>query len=283
MPLRYLEPVELGAAQSNRSTVRSRVRQEQDHAVEPAVAQLQLRSAHDRLRVAQPGLRPDADRPAVLRNHGVPCADVARNGQGHLGPPSDGRGEATPEPAEERDVAGVPDRVPARVVADREVQADDHPHPCQLPDGCAAHATTLQAGDGRVGDAAARGHLFLTEARRQPRQTQLAGRFTGRTVGKPVGPVKASFGGWHGRQDADRSLPVAYLPVVHAATNPAHEPGEVGPFVHRAHTRDTERALVRRAVHVEHNFGRCDGLVRPFVHPAHRSHAFGSHGEAARP
>ena len=77
---------------------------------------------------------PHADPPACATDESVPRTQVAGDRQRHFGSPAERAMDVLPEPAEERDVRAIADRLAGRIGARRDLQPDDRQEPAEPGD-----------------------------------------------------------------------------------------------------------------------------------------------------
>jgi hypothetical protein len=81
---------EVGSFPAHEVAVQPRVSDQQQHAVQPAIAKLQIEPSRERLEVPRRGLRFDTESPTRPSNGRVPRPRVADDREGNLGRPAEG-------------------------------------------------------------------------------------------------------------------------------------------------------------------------------------------------
>lgn len=128
-------------------TVMTGVEEQQDQAVDIAVAELRGQAALEGLPIARASFGLDANAPPSTGHDCVPCSEVAVIGERDLGPEAQGAVEACPEAVEQPRVGGVADRFTDRKDPQAEAQTDRRQQACQLMEG---HIRSKSAFDSAV-------------------------------------------------------------------------------------------------------------------------------------
>ena len=131
-------------------TVRCCVRDKDDDSCHPSVALFEQDPTLDSLDIEEPRLGLDSDLIVGLADHGIPCPQVTRQWEWHLGLPRRSRGQSSAKATEESYVRRVADGITARVDAHDKIQTERRREPTDHVDGHARKPPALDPTDGRV-------------------------------------------------------------------------------------------------------------------------------------
>jgi hypothetical protein len=115
-------------------TVRPRVRHDEHHSFEPAVAQLQAKAALERLDVSEAGFGLHSQRSVAERRDTVPGATIAGDREWHLGAPSRIGWEARAKSLQEGELRGIAHWVTVGVRSHHEPEANSGTGAAELID-----------------------------------------------------------------------------------------------------------------------------------------------------
>ena len=121
---------------------------EQDHVLDPAVAELQVQPTFDRLEVVENRFRLDRNCPAVAADNRIPRPKVAVDRERHLRCPSQVGVEDAAESVEQSLLADIADRVAGRIGPQPDVEADAGRDPGNNTEIGTSDRTGLDAADG---------------------------------------------------------------------------------------------------------------------------------------
>jgi hypothetical protein len=179
-------------------SVGPRIREQEDQAIDPAVASLELEAPRQSLDVRQSRFCLNRDTPAGPADQAIPCTPVARLRHGYFRAPPQARVQRSAEPVQQSNVARVPYRIASRVRPDRELETDCLRQPSQHADACGTNKTTLDPADLGVGDARAPANDTLADPGRDPRFTDLSPGSGDHAPGRAVGTVHPVVATGHG-------------------------------------------------------------------------------------
>lgn len=126
-------------------TVVSRIEKQQYEMVGTAVPQLQREATLQRLTIAWSRLGLDADIPVVAGHDSIPGSSVCWAGERHFGPEPQRTMKMCPEPAEERNVSGIPQRLTGWERSNAQLETHDCQQPRSLLDRQIARQSSLNA------------------------------------------------------------------------------------------------------------------------------------------
>ena len=199
----------------------ARVGKHQDQRVDAPVPQLEREASLESLEIARSRLGFDTNPPSRAADMSVPRPKVARDRERDLRAPAKRAVEAPPEPAQDRHVGAVADRLARGICTRRQFEPDDREEPAEHRDRDARREAALNPANLLPAQPHRATDLGLAQATIDPRPPELGGELRD---GAPS-PIRT-----HGRGAAAGShramIGIAgYLPVTRLAIPLALGPG----------------------------------------------------------
>ncbi len=192
--------------------------------VNSTVTLLQLNAADLRLDIAQACLGFDPDDDTAATDHGIPCPQVSRCRNGHLGSPLPRGSQPGPEPLEQSQVRFIAQRRTDGVRPSGQFQPHHAQQPGHVQDLHTADSTALDATHVRVGHLRRSSDGSLAEPGADAGQAQLLTQLGDEPAAATVSAVDGPLSCRH----ALMVMPGAYLPVgcvrlpIRSAAHPDH-------------------------------------------------------------
>jgi len=178
----------------------ARVRHEKDHMTSRIVAPLQIDSSLESLAIGNPGLRLDPCSPwrgCPPVHFRIPSAKVAFDRNGHLGPPSESRVDASTKPLEQGELGPVPYWIAGRIGPKHEVETDNRAVVGKKRKIRERNVAALQPADARMGRANRATDFRLAEPGTDPGESAVIGHAAHSAAAASPRTIRKTFSRCH--------------------------------------------------------------------------------------